>query len=139
MHGTASHHVFEDHTGEVLMRLEAPTLAGLFEEAARGLSELMLAEDDRGPLAAPETVRLQSSDGAALLVDFLNELIFMSETRKRVYTDVTVTQVSERALEAAVRGVPAEALRTAVKAATLHDLRLEHTAEGYMVSIVLDV
>jgi SHS2 domain-containing protein len=132
-------HAFEDHTGEVRLRVEAPTLAGLFEEAARGLSELMADAPGGAPVEAAETVTLRAPDVAALLCNWLNELVFLSETRKRVYTDVHVRSVSDTALEAGVRGVFPEVLRTAVKAATLHDLRVEKSALGYSTTIVLDV
>ena len=132
-------HSFEDHVGEVRLRVEAPTLAGLFEEAARGLAELMAEgvsgkDDERG-----ETVMLQARDREALLVDWLNELIFLSETRKRIHTDVHVYRVTDTALEAVVHGAFPETLRTAVKAATLHDLAVRQSPAGFAATIVLDV
>jgi SHS2 domain-containing protein len=132
-------HVYEEHTGEVRLRIEAATLAGIFEQAARALAELMLGDAVGGAPDAEELVRIEAGDREALLVDWINELIFLSETRKRVYTDVTVTSVSDRRLEARVRGVFPAALRTAVKAATLHDLRIEQGVSGYSATIVLDV
>jgi len=50
-----------------------------------------------------------------------------------------VDRVSDTELEAVVRGVVPEALRTAVKAATLHALEIEETPSGYSASVVLDV
>jgi SHS2 domain-containing protein len=133
------HHAFEEHTGEVRLRVEAPTLEGLFEEAARAMAELML--DTRpGPAdEPPEAVSLVARDPEALLVDWLNELIFLSETRKRIYTDVRVQRATDTALEATVRGVLPETLGTAVKAATLHGLRITRSPQGYAATVVLDV
>ena len=37
-------HTFEEHTGEVLLRLRAPTLEEIFVEAGRGLAELLAGE-----------------------------------------------------------------------------------------------
>lgn len=132
-------HTFEDHVGEVRLKVEAPNLAGLFEEAARGLAELMLdtaAADGAAPL---ETVAIRSLDKESLLVDWLNEIIFLSETRRRVYTEARVERISETELEAVVRGVVPETLRTAVKAATLHALEIQKTPEGYSATVTLDV
>jgi SHS2 domain-containing protein len=132
-------HAFEDHTGEVRMRVEAGTLAELFEEAARGLAELMQERPAPPDPGSAEHVRLRARDAEALLVDWLNELVFLSDTRERVYTDVRVTHITDTELEATVAGATPEALRTAVKAATLHGLAVRRSAEGYSASVVLDV
>ena len=132
-------HSFEDHTGEVRLRLEAPTLAALFEEAALGLAELMLEGPSDANEEPEQSVTVEAPDCEALLVAWLNELVFLSETRGRVYTEVRVHSVSNTRLEASVRGVFPETLRTAVKAATLHGLRVEQSAHGYTATVVLDV
>lgn len=138
MTNPASRHVFADHVGEVRLRVESSTLAGIFEEAARALAELMM-ERSSGPADSEEAVAIHAKDREALLVDWLNELIFLSETRHRIYGDVRVHRVSNTDLEATVRGAFPETLRTAVKAATLHGLEIEESTQGFSASLVLDV
>ncbi len=131
---------FEEHTGEVRVRLEARTLEALFEEAARALAELMLESPTGGADEPWVEVRLHARSRERLLYDWLNELVFLSETRKRVYTDVRVESVTETSLRGAVRGVFPESLRTAVKAATLHELAIEEGKDGgYVATVVFDV
>ena len=72
-------------------------------------------------------------------MDWLNEIIFLSETRRLVYTEAQVRHISDKDLEGDVRGVVPGILRTAVKAATLHALKIERTAQGYSASVTLDV
>lgn len=140
----AAQHSFEDHTSEVRLCVTAETLAAVFEEAGRALGELMLDGPPRASPGPAEEVHVVAPDRAALLVCWLNELIFLSETRKQVYVDFHVDSVSETALHARVRGVFPDVLRTAVKAATLHDVVFEESAsaEGsssYAAKVVLDV
>lgn len=132
-------HTFEEHVGEVRLRLRAPTLGGVFEAAARALAELLAGEVAAEPDAPAERVHLEATDRAALLAEWLNELIFLSETRRRVYPLARVEDVGERTLAATVRGAPLESVKTAVKAATLHDLRVERVDEGWTATVVLDV
>lgn len=139
MTNASPRHIFEDHVGEVRLRIEAPTLAGLFEEAAHGLAELMLGTAPASPVGRVERIAIQAGDREALLVDWLNELIFLAETRSRIYTDVRVHRASDTALEAEVRGVAPEVVRTLVKAATLHDLKVEASPLGFAATVVLDV
>ncbi len=130
-------HTFEEHTGEVRVGLEAPTLAALFEEAGRALAELV---GEAGPESvAEEAVALEAADREALLVAWLDELIFRSETRGLVYRDLAVDELGERTLSARVRGAPALEPRTPVKAATLHGLAIERRGGGFSASVVLDV
>ncbi len=132
-------HVFEEHVGEVQLRIEAPTLAELFTEAGRALAELLAGIPE--PDAPRETadVTVEAPDREALLAEWLNELIFRSETRHCAFTDLRVTRVSDRELQARIAGVPIGNPRTAVKAATLHGLRIEEHPGGCTATVVLDV
>jgi SHS2 domain-containing protein len=134
-----SRHRFGDHTGEVEMTVEADSVPVLFEEAARGLAGL-LADDSTGPATQPdERVALSSTDREALLVEFLNELLYRGEVNKCVYGDVRVEHVDDRTLEATIRGREPRAPRTAVKAATWHGVRIRPLEGGVEATVVLDV
>jgi SHS2 domain-containing protein len=137
---TASH-AFEEHRGEVQVRIEASTLVSLFAEGGAALAELMLGTSTGGPLGSTESVHVKAVDLAALFVAWLNELVFLSETRKRVYTEfeLEIETEDEPVLRGAVRGPEVTEIVTAVKAATLHGVQVEENAEGYRATVVLDV
>lgn len=137
--GRASRHRFDEHTGEVRLWLEAPTLPALLAEAARALAALMAEPGGERAPSHPERVRVCGRDRAALLVAWLNELVFLSETRQRIYSDAEIESVSDREIRATVRGFEPAALRTAVKAATLHDARVDAGPDGFTACVVLDV
>lgn len=126
-------HRFEPHRGEVRVLLRAPSLGELFEEAARALAEVMSgaavapADVRRAP---PRRISLTARDREALLVHWLNELIFLAETCGLIFDEVRVESVVDGALTAEVRGHPNESARTLVKAATFHGLTIrEHDGE----------
>jgi SHS2 domain-containing protein len=137
----ASSHTFDEHTGEVRLHLRARSLSALFAEAAQALAELMLERpSDDGVPACMQRVVVHARDREALLAAWIDELIFLSETRKLVWMDARVDRMTDTDLDAAVRGVVPAALRTQVKAATLHDLRIrEGTAGSLEATLVLDV
>ena len=134
----SARHWFEEHTGEVELHLVAPTLEQLFVEAALGLADL-LAERRGQPDGAAEAVEVQAADRDALLVDWINELIFRTETRQRIYDEIRITSLSDRRLRADIRGAAPESWRTAVKAATFHRLKIAREGAGYSGRLVLDV
>ena len=136
--GTGAAHAFEEHTGEVRVRIEAPALPELFDEAGRTLAELM-GSASPGPDDPTELVTVEANDLDALLVAWLDELIFRAETSGRIYNDVRVREIGPRGLTAEIRGGRPFETRTAVKAATLHGLRISTGPSGYMARVVLDV
>lgn len=138
MHDRRPTHRFVDHTGEVELHLEAADLAGLFEQTARALAELML-DEGTGKLSPALEVALEAEGPAGLLFDWINELVYLSETEKLVFTDTVVDEIDEHRLVARVRGVEPAAIRTAVKAATFHKLSVEIVPEGVRATVVLDV
>lgn len=129
-------HAFEDHTGELRIRLRAHSLAELFEEAARALGEVM--GESEGATES-ERVSLEARDREALLVDWLNELIFRAEIGKKVITGARVEQIDGRALSAEVWARPAKTARTFVKAATFHGLRVDEGPGGVTATVLLDI
>lgn len=140
---TRARHAFAEHTADVRLELHAPVYADLFAEAGRALAELMLGEElaslAPGQAGDTEAIEVRASDPPGLLVEWLNELIVRSELDKRVFTHFEVERAGPTELVARVRGVEPGALKTAVKAATLHEVALERGAEGWRASVVLDV
>jgi len=136
----SARHTFEEHVGELKLHVEGRSYEEIFFEAARALANLMTRG---GGLPRPsedsERVELRSRDRAALLVDWLNELLYRSEAQRRIYTECHFDRLTSTELRAFVRGAAVEELRTMVKAATLHDLELKEGANGYSATIVLDI
>jgi SHS2 domain-containing protein len=143
-----SRHSFEEHTGELRLELAAPTLEELFAEAGLALAHLMLGELlPPPPSAQGQEIEVAARDGGALLVEWINELIFRAESSKQVFTRFQVHQATRTGLRATAWGVEPKMLKTAVKAATLHRVSVEPAplrtqasgAEGFCASVVLDV
>jgi SHS2 domain-containing protein len=154
-------HLHEEHTGELRIRLWARSLAELFEEAARALGDAMgggsraadardedaIEEEEPEKIDPPEIaagpsverVSLEAHDREALLVDWLNELIFRAETGRKIFSEARIEQIDDRSLAAEITGRPAPLGRTFVKAATFHGLRIEEVPGGLSASVLLDI
>lgn len=131
-----------DHTADIGLRVWGPTAAEVFEEAGRGLFSLVCDPLRRGEL---ETVDLELEAEAMdlLLAAWLNELLYVFEARKLVLTEFEVLGLGERSLRARVAGEPLDpgrhVLCGGVKAATLHELKLERRDDGWEGFVLLDV
>jgi SHS2 domain-containing protein len=131
-------HTLEEHTGELKLRIEAPTLPEVFAEAGRALADAMGPPASDGPLVA-RAIELDASDREALLVDWLNELVFLSEVEKVIFREFRIELASERRLVATASGAKVERLRNPVKAATYHGLAIAARPDGFVATVLLDV
>jgi SHS2 domain-containing protein len=133
-----------DHTADLGMRVHAANLPDLFRTAAEGLLDVILANREDVRAERTESVRLEADSTAELLVAWLNELIFRSETEHRVYGRFEVAlDPDARALEAVIHGELIDPSRHVldheVKATTHHRMTLRRDAEGWVAEVILDI
>ncbi len=131
-----------EHTADLGLEVEAPSLPLLFERAGLGMLALMI------DLAAVEprervAIALEAEDREALLHDWLQHLLVRLQAGSFAVSELAVEEVSERALRAWGAGERVDRgrhrLYTEVKGVTYHQLALRETAGGWWARIILDV
>ncbi len=131
-----------EHTADVGLEVEAPTLATLFERAGLAVLEVMVDLDavearDRVPLG------VEAEDRAALLHDWLQALLVLVQARGIVLAEVAVEEVSSTAVRGWGVGERIDRarhrLRTEVKGVSYHELAVGETAAGWQARVILDV
>jgi SHS2 domain-containing protein len=126
-----------EHTADLAIRVYGRDMRELFANAARGMFALM-AEPSEEPTRERE-VALEAIDHEGLLVDWLNELIYLHEVEEETYSQFTIETLTATELKARVVGGPTKHKTRAIKAATFHDLKIVETESGYQATIVFDV
>ncbi len=127
-----------DHTADRAFRVRGRNLAELFERAARGLFALE-QQCAGGPANVQREVKLFASDPETLLVNWLNELLYLQEIHRECYPEIEVARVTDSELTAMVRGRLADVPRRVVKAVTFHNLHVQRRQRGWEATIVVDV
>ena len=137
---------FLDHAFELTVRLRACSFPDLIVEAGRALSHLMLRGQIRRSEEDWREISVRGSDQAALLVEWMNELIYRAEVEQwaPVDWDAAAPELDEAAPEpleirVRARGVLLDEPFTLVKAATLHGLFVRHGPDGFEAEVTLDV
>jgi SHS2 domain-containing protein len=134
----ASHEVLE-HVGELELRLRAPDFPALLGEAGVALAAELLRGQAGGPVGDTVRLELEAGDRAALLVDWLNELVYRADAEGLVLTSFEFDRADEGGVSCRARGVRA-ALAVPVKAATYHGLAVEAGADGLLEArVILDI
>jgi SHS2 domain-containing protein len=145
---------FLDHTADVGFDVEAPTLEGLFVAAAHALNDLILGMDEPGagedtgerpgpakqPASRDADLHFDAVDTAALLADWLRELVFLFETEAVLMRAVHFRQLDERRLHATVElGPPVRRPVREIKGVTYHGLDVRQTDGIWHARVILDV
>jgi SHS2 domain-containing protein len=135
----------EGPTGDLTFLARAPTLEDLFAVAAEAFLAVTL---DDGSVVEPREQRelaLEEPDLELLLLRFVNELVFLRDASELLLRPhrVRVTQDGVARLTATLAGERIDrgrhSLRSDVKAATAHALRVSETPEGWEARLTLDV
>lgn len=130
------------HTADLAARIYGRDLNELFENAAFSMFDMMA---DLKGMGADETVGIEvdAPDDEALLISWLNELLYISFDRDMLFAEFNVRSLEGNKLQAEVKGRKivdtSNRLRYEIKAATYHDVEIQRMRKGYMVTVVFDI
>lgn len=135
---------FFDHTADLGVRVFAADLNDLFRTLAEALFDVIVAERQSVRPTDVERVTVASDSPESLLIIWLNELIFRSETNHKFYSRFDVRVAHDgTSLEAEIFGEPVDLLRHVVdhevKSATHHGVELSRNDDGWMAAVILDI
>jgi SHS2 domain-containing protein len=127
------------HTADLAAKIYGDSLQELFENAAFAMFDMM---GDLEGLKPEEKVdiKVEAPDTEDLLVSWLNEVLYASYM---LFTEFQVEPIENNKLSAVARGQRIEEgperIKSEIKAATYHDLKIEKTDKGFEVTVVFDV
>lgn len=126
-----------DHTADMGIRVSAPSLEGLFEEAAYALADIMGARCGEG--LQEVVVDSQGIDRVDLLVRWLQEILYLIEVKGFRLRAVTIQRLTETLAIGVMQGAyTADPLTTEIKAVTYHNLDITSIDNVFMATIILD-
>ena len=133
-----------DHTADVGLRVTSDDLSDLFRTAAGGMFDYVVANREAVRVEEIEAFDLTADSPAELLLTWLGELIFRSETTHRLYTSFDVHVADDgRSLRAEVGGEAIDRdrhlLDHEVKAVTRHGLVLAREGDVWVAEVILDI
>lgn len=131
-----------EHTADIGLKAYGQTLKEAFENAAYGMFS-MITDLERVETRETIEVQVEAIDAEALLVAWLNELIYLSDARTLVLKSFNISEWDEENyLKASVRGEPVDlsrhSIEVQIKACTYHMLMIDKNSR-YAVQVVFDV
>lgn len=131
-----------NHTADIGLRARGKTLKEAFENAARGMFSLIISPEEV-KRAKEKVVQVKADDRESLLVEWLNELLYLFETEEIVFADFEINEWdSKQWLKATAYGEKIDLKRhqveAQIKACTYHMLKIEGN-EFWGIQIIFDV
>jgi SHS2 domain-containing protein len=131
-----------DHTADMGVCVRAASLAGLFENAAAALFDLM-TDISRVQPSVERTFTCRRDSSEELLVEWLGGLLYVFDTERIVFSRFSVERIEAQMLVARAGGENYDAdrheFKHIIKAVTYHNLSVRQAAEGYEATVIFDV
>lgn len=129
-----------EHTADVGISATGSTLEEVFEQMTLGLFDILGAwhPDDHGTSLDLE---IEANDVGALLVDWLNEVLYVQDAHDIIFTGLSLDHVDGLKIRGVLSTKPRhqELDGTAVKAVTFHGLMVDQDGDGWSARVYVDV
>jgi SHS2 domain-containing protein len=131
-----------DHTGDIGVRVFGESLSRLFEQAAHALT-FILTDPETIRLSETRTLLVEARTDEELLITWLNELVYLFDTKGLLFKNFNVLSVHDHRLEALAQGESYDEgrhpIKTTVKAATYHQLKIENHRGVWTAQVIFDL
>jgi SHS2 domain-containing protein len=135
-------YVYFDHAADVGIRCRAPSVEGLFQAAGRALMEWM-GPAPGGDGATTLEAKVEGQDREDLLVRWLQELLYLFQTKHLYFVAVESVFISDRTLQGKFLfkrwNESSYGEFQEVKAVTYHQLRVFAEGGSWHASVILDI
>ena len=130
-----------DHTADVGIIAYGADMNEAFANAAKGLFSLITELDDVEEVVHRD-IELTAPDQESLLVEWLNELIYLFDAEQIIFKKFDITELNNTHLKARSYGHEVDSsrhkLKTGVKAATYHMLKIDKS-NGSKIQVLFDI
>ena len=141
-----------EHTADLKIRAFGQTKEDVFANAAKGMFANILDEENLLYDQPVELeIKVESPDLMSLLVDYLSQLLYLSDTNNEIYFDFdlaiwqrpsdSIGRPGKWILEGVAKGYKISGLKTEIKAVTYNDLKIEENEEdgAWLAEVVFDI
>ncbi len=125
------------HTADWELEVWATDLCSLLVQAAQGMYHLAEAKLSSHPRHTRK-ITLLFHEPETLLIDFLTELIFLTESEGLAFDQYDLHLEGDQ-FTAFISGAKLESISKDIKAATYHYLKIREVESGLVANIIFDV
>lgn len=129
-----------DHIADLQIRVFAKNKKELFSESLKALSRVLKGNKKLSYKKFSAEIKIGSADLANLLVDFLNEVLYLTHAKKAIFSKVNFQDFQDDKLRAILTGLGVKAgFAKDIKAATYHGVEIKKENRKYAAVLIFDI
>lgn len=132
-----------DHTADIGVRVEGESLEELFVNAAEAMFDVTVASKPNLVSSISVPIDVEAGRIDELFVKWLQELLYVFDTRHLVLSNFYIDEISETSLSGGAKGMKFDKLRHEVKrqikAVTYHMLSVEKKGDTWHAGVIFDI
>jgi SHS2 domain-containing protein len=127
-----------EHKADLKIRAFGKTKEELFENATVGMFEVAGYQGEGKKIK--KEIKISSPDLSSLLVDFLSEVLYLSEVNREVYHNVRFKNFTNKNIEGILFGKKLKRIGVVIKGVTYHDLDVHQKKDKtWEATVLLDI
>ena len=134
-----------EHTADIGIEVYGKTKREVFTNAAKGMFEIIAGETKNLKENFYDKIKLEADNLEGLLFVWLNELLYISETKLVILNKFKIKELSDFQIEAKVEGIkidpPFVKIQKEIKAVTYHRLEIKEDKESglWRAQLIFDI
>ncbi|MBA7498102.1 Protein archease [subsurface metagenome] len=134
-----------EHTADIGIAAYGKTKKEVFINAAKGMFEIIAGESRNLKENFYDKIKLEADNPEGLFFAWLNELLYISETKLVILSKFKIKELSDFQIEAEVEGMkinpPSIKIEKEIKAVTYHRLEIKKDKESglWRAQIIFDI
>jgi len=131
-----------DHTADIGIKVYGRDLKELFRNAAFAMFDIMADLEGLNSSVTVE-IRKEAPNREELLVNWLDELLYNFYTKRLIFSEFDISELDDTHIVGRIIGrhigENRSRLKTEIKAATYHDLKIEKTKDSWQTQLIFDI
>lgn len=128
---------FLEHTADLRMLVSGKNLKEIFFSALEGMFAFLKPAARIDSPLIKRKINLSAPDQTALLVDFLNEVLYLANVNKEYYDKIEFKKLKNTELSGKLLGRKIESFQDDIKAVTYHEAKIKKSNDGSWKTIVI--
>jgi len=134
-----------EHTADIGIAAYGKTKREVFINAAKGMFEIIAGKNKNLKENFYDKIKLEADNLEGLLFAWLNELLYIGETRMVILNKFQIKELSDFQIKAEVEGMkinpPSVKIEKEIKAATYHRLEIKQDGESglWRAQVIFDI
>lgn len=126
-----------EHKADLKIKSFGRTKEELFSNALLAMIESMKPELKKPEEKTERGIKIRAFDLPGILIDFLNEVLYLTQFNKEIYDKMKIKKFTDNYLEGELIGKKTERFGEDIKAVTHHDLAVCQRKDGIWTATIL--